>query len=134
MIDAAVFDSCPPFLDPAERGAGFYPSSRIAGVSRGNTYCWGFNFAGSLGDGTTTLRTEPTRVRPITVTVGTGFGPFARTRTVTIPVEMAVAGGRHSCALTRNNEPFCWGHWDYLGSPPHPAVDPKTPVAVASPE
>lgn len=55
-------------------------------------YCWGFNGAGELGDGTYTDRYEPT-----TVAGGLTF-------------ETIRAGGNHSCGLTTDGKAYCWGN------------------------
>jgi len=61
--------------------------------SDGNTYCWGYNGAGQLGDGTYTSRTSPKRPSfPLGVTltdVATGFN--------------------HTCAISSTGEGYCWG-------------------------
>ncbi len=62
------------------------------GVTTGNAaYCWGYNFAGQLGDGTTVSRTRPTRV----------VGGLLFTQLST--------GIFHTCALTSAGVAYCWG-------------------------
>lgn len=58
----------------------------------GRVFCWGANWTGQLGDGTTEQR--------LTAVPATGLG--WQNRAVS-------AGGRHSCALNRNGRAFCWG-------------------------
>jgi alpha-tubulin suppressor-like RCC1 family protein len=55
-------------------------------------YCWGGNFDGQLGDGTTTDRHTPTLVSAL----GTN-------------VAMVAAGGNHTCALMKDSSVRCWG-------------------------
>ncbi len=55
--------------------------------------CWGFNFAGQVGDNSFTNRTSPVDV------VGLSSGVVAIT-----------AGFRTSCALTAAGGMKCWGH------------------------
>jgi alpha-tubulin suppressor-like RCC1 family protein len=57
----------------------------------GRAFCWGFNSAGQLGDGTQTERRAPVRVA----------GGFT--------FSAVVAGGPHTCALTPVNVAYCWG-------------------------
>lgn len=57
-------------------------------------YCWGANYRGQLGDGTTTHRSRPTFV--------TGY------------IDHVYAGGDHTCAVTTTatypaNQLLCWG-------------------------
>jgi alpha-tubulin suppressor-like RCC1 family protein len=55
-----------------------------------NTYCWGLNEDGQLGDGTRTSRTIP--------------GP------IVAPALVAVTAGlRHTCGLTAASLAYCWG-------------------------
>ena len=61
-------------------------------TTAGGVVCWGFNFNGALGDGTTTNRWTPTPVS------GLGSG-----------VAAVAAGGYHTCALTTAGGVLCWG-------------------------
>lgn len=62
-------------------------------VSGGAAYCWGGNSFGQLGDGTTTERTAPVRVKmPAGVT-------FTSLR----------SGLFHSCANASDGNTYCWG-------------------------
>lgn len=54
-------------------------------------YCWGLNFAGRLGDGTTTNRSSPTPV--------SGGLTFVA----------VTAGVHHTCGLTDTQDAYCWG-------------------------
>lgn len=55
--------------------------------------CWGYNSYGTVGDGTTTSRSNPVNV------VGLTSG-----------VKDIVAGGNHTCALMTSGEVKCWGN------------------------
>lgn len=63
-------------------------------------YCWGSNFLGELGDGTTTFRPEPTPV----VLAGVGVGdPNA-------PGALALSSQeRTTCSVTTDGKVRCWG-------------------------
>ncbi len=61
-------------------------------LSSGAMRCWGDNFNGALGDGTTTHRTSPVSV--------TGLGGT--------PTSIA-AGGGHTCAALSSGAVKCWG-------------------------
>jgi alpha-tubulin suppressor-like RCC1 family protein len=63
----------------------------------GGVLCWGANFWGQLGDGTTTQHTTPTAVS------GLGSG-----------VSKVAAGGNHTCAVTAGGGASCWG-WNSDG-------------------
>lgn len=68
------------------------PLATCGRTSAGETWCWGGNYYGALGDGTAVAEGvgRPTRVRG---------GPF---------VEITL-GQAHSCALNSDRELWCWG-------------------------
>jgi alpha-tubulin suppressor-like RCC1 family protein len=57
----------------------------------GDTYCWGLDVAGQLGDGGTVSRDSPRRVVNDT------------------PFIALAAGANHTCGLTASGEASCWG-------------------------
>ncbi|RPA63580.1 serine/threonine protein kinase [Gordonia oryzae] len=60
-------------------------------VADGGTYCWGANHDGQIGDGTTTDRPSPTRVKNIGDVVS------------------ATTDSAQTCAVTRPGDVYCWG-------------------------
>jgi alpha-tubulin suppressor-like RCC1 family protein len=62
------------------------------GVFDGEVWCWGSNSKGQLGDGTTTNRLKPVKVRGLSTNV----------------VDIAL-GSLHTCALTSAGRVECWG-------------------------
>jgi alpha-tubulin suppressor-like RCC1 family protein len=77
----------------------------------GAAYCWGLNYWGELGDGTTTDRFAPTRV-----VGGLSFVALS-------------AGGDHTCGLTSDGTAYCWGAGWSLGN--GDTTDSASPVPVA---
>jgi alpha-tubulin suppressor-like RCC1 family protein len=58
-------------------------------------FCWGTNFNGELGDGSTTQRTQPVAVA------------------TTLLFDQASTGSQHSCAVTAAGAAYCWGNNAY---------------------
>ena len=61
-------------------------------VTGGHAYCWGYNWAGQLGNGSTDAS-----ALPVLVTGGHEFTEIA-------------AGTDHSCAITSAGDAYCWGY------------------------
>ena len=79
----------------------------------GNAYCWGENFYGQLGDGTTT-----DRVTPRLVSGGLTFATVSAERD-------------HTCGVTTSGVAYCWG-WNSSGQLGNgTTTDRNTPVRVS---
>jgi alpha-tubulin suppressor-like RCC1 family protein len=82
-------------------------------TSAGAVLCWGANFNGQIGDGTTTQRLTPTAVS------GLSSG-----------VAAISAGGTHACALTTAGAVSCWGDNTYGQLGDGTTTQRLTPTAV----
>lgn len=60
-------------------------------IADGTVRCWGANYGGQLGDGTTTFRSAPVAVEKLSSVV------------------KITAGDRHTCALRQDGTVWCWG-------------------------
>ncbi len=79
-------------LDVAVSSVGVGDVHSCAVTTGGDALCWGDNLFGQLGNGTSTSTLVPTPVSGLSGNV-----------------DAIVAGGLHSCALTRENTILCWG-------------------------
>ncbi|MEZ5157228.1 MAG: hypothetical protein R2687_00175 [Candidatus Nanopelagicales bacterium] len=94
-------------------------------VADGQMYCWGYNYAGQLGDRSSTNSTVPVAVDTSGVLTGKAVTAIA-------------AGFLHTCAVA-DGRAYCWGSNDYgqlgnnspTGSIGSPVVS-RMPVAVGS--
>jgi alpha-tubulin suppressor-like RCC1 family protein len=92
--------------------AGGYHTCALS--ERGGVKCWGFNYNGQLGDGTTIDRLTPVGVSDLSSGV--------------IAVS---AGGSHTCALTAAGGVKCWGQNDFGRLGDGTTTDQHTPVDVS---
>jgi len=74
--------------------AGYYQD--CAHTTSNQTYCWGSNPRGQVGDGTIETRSTPVLVSVLTSSLG-----------------MISADVEQTCAVTSNDEAYCWGLNDY---------------------
>jgi alpha-tubulin suppressor-like RCC1 family protein len=89
-------------------------SSHTCGLSStGQTYCWGANANGQLGDGTFTSRLTP-------VAVQQGAETYVK----------ITAGTNHSCGISSTGPTYCWGYNGYGGLGNGGKTDVSRPVAV----
>lgn len=82
-------------------------------TTAGAAKCWGYNYYGQLGDGTTTNRSTPVEV------AGLSSG-----------VASVVGGDSHTCAVTTAGAATCWGHNSSGRLGDGTATDRSTPVGV----
>jgi alpha-tubulin suppressor-like RCC1 family protein len=92
--------------------AGLYHSCAL--LSTGGVRCWGYNYYGGLGDGTTTNRLTPVDVS------GLASG-----------VSAVRAGHYHSCVLALGGSVKCWGYNLYGQLGDGTLTDRPTPIAVS---
>jgi alpha-tubulin suppressor-like RCC1 family protein len=83
-------------------------------TTAGGVKCWGYNFGGALGDGTTTARVSPVDVSGLSSGV----------------VDLSL-GTSHTCALTTPGGLKCWGRNDTGGLGDGSATNRLTPVDVS---
>lgn len=81
-------------------------------LTDGTAKCWGWNFHGQLGDGTTVTRLTPVTVSGLADGVAIG------------------AGAVHTCALREANGVACWGRNDFGQLGDGTTVEQHTPVEV----
>ena len=82
-------------------------------LPNGGVKCWGMNYYGELGDGTTTERHKPVNV------IGLGGG-----------VSTISAGWAHTCALMQTGGVMCWGYNDRGQLGDGTTINRYAPVAV----
>lgn len=88
-------------------------------TSDGIAHCWGSNSNGQLGTGS--MLSNNHDPEPVEFSIGTGFSAIS-------------LGGLHSCAITKQQDVFCWGEnaSGQLGTGNDPQSEP--PVVAVHPE
>jgi prepilin-type N-terminal cleavage/methylation domain-containing protein len=88
-------------------------------LASGAIYCWGYNAAGQLGDGSNTQRNSPVQVNTSGVLNG---------KTIT-----SISAGRNVTCAVASNQAYCWGENQYgqLGNNSAPTAS-NVPVAVST--
>jgi len=84
-------------------------------TTAGETYCWGYNGSGQLGDNSTAKRLTPVDIVGLSGEVAAISG-----------------GGNHTCALTTTGGAKCWGNNDYGQLGDNSTTDRLTPVDVCT--
>ena len=116
-------------------GAGAIATGRhhtCAVTTAGGVKCWGWNFGGALGDGTTTDRTTPVDVCATGATPPCTSGNNNILTGVAAGVDGVAAGFNHTCAVTAAGGLKCWGHnaSGQVGSGAFSPANITTPVDV----
>lgn len=112
---------------PPTPGATQDPRGHTCGLtSDGAAYCWGANFVGQLGSGSTTSSSMP-----VAVSTGLRFIALAAAGDMLSGGILGVRRGGHTCGLTSTGAAYCWGSngWNQLGD--GSSTDSSVPVAVA---
>jgi Regulator of chromosome condensation (RCC1) repeat len=99
-------------LAPVQVVTGYAHTCALAPT--GQTYCWGPNWNGRLGDNTTTDRSTPVAVQQPTGVTFTSI----------------TAGADESCGLTSAGAAYCWGRNDAGQLGDNTTTDEHVPVAV----
>ena len=97
-------------------------NASTCGLSGGALYCWGYNGAGQLGDGTTTQQRAP---------CWPTAGRSSRLPTAARSDPGAI--GIHVCALTGTGAAYCWGRNDVGQIGDGTNTDHGIPTAVTGP-
>ncbi len=86
--------------------------------SNGKGYCWGYNYYGQLGNGSTTQSTTPVAVSQGAIPAG-------------VTLKSISAGDNHTCAIGSNDKGYCWGYNYYGQLGNGSTTQATTPVSVS---
>ncbi|MDK2899024.1 MAG: hypothetical protein PWQ10_211 [Patescibacteria group bacterium] len=88
-------------------------------ASNNQTYCWGYNAYGQLGNSSTTNSSVPVAVTTAGILEDSSFNPIS-------------AGERHTCTIASSNQAYCWGYnaQGQLGN--NSTTNSSVPVAVTT--
>ncbi|MFN0178017.1 MAG: RCC1 domain-containing protein [Gemmatimonadales bacterium] len=89
------------------------PGATCGVTTASAAYCWGYNFSGELGDGTTTSQPSP-----VLVAGGLSFAT-------------ASVLGSHTCGVTTTGAAYCWGYNGRGQLGDGTAIDRSSPVLVS---
>jgi len=96
----------------AYSNAGYYCAINTVG----NAFCWGYNGYGQLGDGTKTTQNTPVQV--------SGLNNIKS-------IEMGGQGSaQYTCAITTNDDLYCWGYNGYGGLGTGDKIGPQLPTKI----
>nr|WP_232341950.1 MULTISPECIES: InlB B-repeat-containing protein [Bifidobacterium] len=118
--DRKIYPDLPADFTYLQVSTGYYHSLALG--SDGNVYAWGNNGSGRLGDGTTSDRTAPVRVKT----------PDRKDLPADFTYLQVSAGGDHSLALGSDGNAYAWGY-NYsgqLGNNTTSGISDKNPVPV----
>ncbi len=120
MPDRKTYPDLPKDFTYVQVSAGSWHSLALG--SDGNAYAWGYNNYGQLGDGTTTTRYTPVRVKQ------------PEGAPVDFTYVQISAGGLHSLALGSDGNVYTWGSNDYCEVSAGTQAMWTTPVMVRMPD
>ncbi len=123
--DRKTYPDLPEDFTYVQVSAGYAHSLALG--SDGNVYAWGYNYYGQLGDGTTTERHAPVRVK----TPDRKAYPDLPADFTYLQVS---AGGDHSLALGSDGNAYAWGHNTYGQLGNGTRDDKHAPVRVKTPD
>ncbi len=93
----------------------------------GNTYCWGNDGSGQLGNGATSTNQNA----PVKVLAGAATG-LDTDGTYLVNIKQIAVGGGHTCAISNAGNTYCWGSASggQLGDNNTTWINRETPVKV----